>query len=58
MEQGFCIREGGVVCDSPFLNLGKCKFYRKEGEEMVEFDQFKAKLTAYKIPLSEVRDSL
>ena len=31
---------------------------RKEGEEVVELDQFKVKLAAYKTPLSEVRDLL
>ena len=32
--------------------------YKKEGEAMVELDQFKTILAAYTEPLVEVRDSL
>ena len=32
--------------------------YKKEGEAMVELDQFKVTLTSYETPLAEVRDSL
>ncbi len=31
---------------------------KKEGEAMVELDQFKVTLTSYETPLAEVRDSL
>lgn len=32
--------------------------YKKEGEAMVELDQFKVTLISYETPLAEVRDSL
>ena len=49
----------------PSVSIGKNTFcaallekYKKEGEAMVELDQFKSILATYTEPLVEVRDSL
>ena len=42
----------------PRLLRGCRSIYEKEGEAMVELDQFKSILATYTEPLVEVRDSL
>ncbi len=47
------------VCFMKFcLALNGCKYNMKEGDTMVELDQFKYTLSTFEKPLVEVRDSL
>ena len=52
--QAVCCRKTGDA----FLKAALLKKYKKEGEAMVELDQFKSILATYTEPLVEVRDSL